>query len=63
MKPAATQLFTSVYLPGTAAPVYGSGNVVDLVGYTPDPLVVVVPSQVTHSVTVAVEVQDPFMLL
>lgn len=51
-----------MYLPGTAAPVYGLGSVVGLVGCVVDALLVML-SQVTHSVTVAVEVQDPFMLL
>jgi hypothetical protein len=61
--PAANQPFTSnVNAAGAAFPVYGLGNVVDLVGAFVVP-VEVMPSHTSHSVTVAVDFQVPFMVL
>lgn len=60
--PAANQPFTSnVNAAGAAFPVYGLGNVVDLVGAFVV-AVDVMPSHTSHSVTVAVDVQVPFMV-
>lgn len=59
---AASHHLTSNVNPADAAfPVYGLGNVVDFVGAFVEP-VDVMPSHTSHSVTVAVDVQVPFML-